>query len=45
MFLGLREHKVRSNPCIIGVKITFDPNIIPMENTSGAPENRNRRQK
>ena len=28
MFLGLREHEMRSNPCIIGVKIPFDPNII-----------------
>ncbi len=28
MFLGLREHEMRSNPCIIGGKIPFDPNII-----------------
>ena len=26
--LGLREHEMRSNPCIIGGKIPFDPNII-----------------
>lgn len=24
----MREHEMRSNPCIIGVKIPFDPNII-----------------
>ena len=36
MFLGLREHEMRSNPCIIGVKIPFDPNIImiPLEEFS-----------
>ena len=28
MFSGFREHKVRRNPCIIGVKIPFDPNVI-----------------
>ena len=28
MFLGLREHEMRSNPCIIEVKIPFDPNIM-----------------
>ena len=28
MFSGLREHEMRSNPCIIGGKIPFDPNII-----------------
>ena len=28
MFFGLREHEMRSNPCIIGVKIPFDPGII-----------------
>ena len=28
MFLGLREHEMRSNPYIIGVKIPFDPNIL-----------------
>ena len=27
MILGLREHEMRSNPCIIGVKIPFDLNI------------------
>lgn len=30
MILGLREHEMRSNPCIIGVKIPFDSNIIAM---------------
>ena len=29
--LGFRKHKVRRNPCIIGVKIPFDPNIIVLE--------------
>ena len=28
MFLGLREHEMRSNPCIISVKIPFDAFII-----------------
>ena len=28
MFSGLREHEMRSNPCIIGAKILFDLNII-----------------
>ena len=28
MFLGLRKHEMQSNPCIIGVKILFDLNII-----------------
>ena len=28
MFLEFREHKVRKNPCIKGVKIPFDPIII-----------------
>ena len=28
MIQGLREHEMRSNPCIIGGKILFDPNII-----------------
>ena len=31
MFSGLREHEMRSNPCIIEVKIPFDPNIMNME--------------
>ena len=26
--LGFREYKIRRNPCIIGGKIPFDPNII-----------------
>ncbi|HCT92169.1 MAG TPA: hypothetical protein DF613_12455, partial [Lachnospiraceae bacterium] len=30
MFSGFREHKVRRNPCIIGVKIPFDPNIMTL---------------
>ena len=28
MFLGLREHEMRSNPYIISVKILFDAFII-----------------
>ena len=28
MILGLREHKVRSNPLVSWGKIPFDPNII-----------------
>ena len=28
IFLGFREHEMRSNPYIIGGKIPFDPNII-----------------
>jgi hypothetical protein len=27
----LREHEMRSNPCIIGVKIPFDPNVLIYE--------------
>ena len=31
--VGLRKHEMRSNPCIIGGKIPFDPNIISITKT------------
>ena len=34
MILGLREHEMRSIPCIIGVKIPFDPDIASGKRTA-----------